>query len=150
MPWVPSFKLGRYRVGLGDRAGAPGAERRRVWVEVGRSGMRPQPSFRSIELVVLAAVAVVMMVVPSVGHIKATMVPMPVSLTDPNSNAADPDIGTFRDDHRFVAGGQRTGKCRHHQERSKKKGKHNALHGILLGWGTLGAPIPRRMRARYS
>jgi hypothetical protein len=53
------------------------------------------------------------------------MVPMPVlSLTDPNSDAADSDIGTFRDNHRSV--GQRTGKSRHHQERSKKKGKHGA------------------------
>jgi len=38
------------------------------------------------------------MVVPSVGHIEASMVPMPVSLTDPNSDAADPDIGAFRDE----------------------------------------------------
>jgi hypothetical protein len=31
------------------------------------------------------------------------MAPMPVSLTDPNSYVADPNIGAFRDDHRFVA-----------------------------------------------
>jgi hypothetical protein len=41
------------------------------------------------------------------------MVPISVSLTDPNSDAADSDIGTFRNDHWFVADGQRTGKCRH-------------------------------------
>jgi hypothetical protein len=55
---------------------------------------------------------------------------MPVSLTDPNSDAA----GDFRDDHWFVAGIQRTGKCRHSQERNEKKGKHSILHGILLEW----------------
>jgi hypothetical protein len=80
-------------------------------------------------------VAIVMVVVvPSVGHIEASMVPMPVSFTDPNSDAADPDIGAFRDDHWFVADVQRTGKCRHRQERNKEKGKHSILHGILLGW----------------
>jgi hypothetical protein len=56
-------------------------------------------------------VAIVMVVV--------VVVPMPVSLTDPNSDAADPDIGAFRDDHWFVADVQRTGKCRHRQERNK-------------------------------
>jgi len=74
------------------------------------------------------------MVVPSVGHIEASMVPMPVSLTDPNSDAADPDIGAFRDDHWFVADIQRTGKCRHRQERNKKKSKNSILHGIFLEW----------------
>jgi len=74
-------------------------------------------------------------VVPSVGHIEASMVPMPMpmSLTDPNSDAADPDIGAFREDHWFVADVQRTGKCRHRQERNKKKGKNRILHGIFLG-----------------
>ena len=55
---------------------------------------------------------------------------MPVSLTDPNSDAA----GDFRDDHWFVADIQRTGKCRHRQERNKKKSKNSILHGIFLGW----------------
>jgi hypothetical protein len=55
----------------------------------------------------------VMVVVPSVGHIEASMVPMPVSLTDPNSDAADPDICAFRDDDGFVADVQSTSKCRH-------------------------------------
>jgi hypothetical protein len=49
-----------------------------------------------------AAVAIVM-VAPSVGHIEASMVPMPVSVTDPNSDVVDPDIGAFRDDHRLIA-----------------------------------------------
>jgi hypothetical protein len=75
-------------------------------------------------------VAIVMVVVPSVGHIEASTVRMPVSLTDPNSDAA----GDFRDDHWFVTDIQRTGKCRHRQERNKKKGKHSILHGIFLGW----------------
>jgi hypothetical protein len=38
------------------------------------------------------------------------MVPMPVSLADPNSDAADPDIGTFSDGCWSVAPGRRTGK----------------------------------------
>ena len=75
-----------------------------------------------------------MVVVPSVGHIEASTIPMPVSLIDPNSDAADSDIGAFRDDHWFVADAQRIGKHRHRQERNKKKGKHSILHGILLGW----------------
>ena len=51
-----------------------------------------------------------MVVVPSVGHIEAgsRMVPMAVSLTDPNSDAADSDIGAFRDDHWFVADAQKS------------------------------------------
>jgi hypothetical protein len=78
-----------------------------------------------------------MVVVPSVGHIEAgsRMVPMAVSLTDPNSDAADSDIGAFRDDHWFVADAQRIGKHRHRQERNKTKGKHSILHGILLRSG---------------
>jgi hypothetical protein len=50
------------------------------------------------------------MAVPS-GQIEVTMVPMPVSLAD--ADATDPDFEVFRDDHRFVADGQRAGKCRH-------------------------------------
>jgi hypothetical protein len=63
------------------------------------------------------------MVVPSVGHIEAgsRMVPMAVSLTDPNSDAADSDIGAFRDDHWFVADAQRIGKHRHRQEGTRKR-----------------------------
>jgi hypothetical protein len=78
-----------------------------------------------------------MVVVPSVGHIEAgsRMVPMAVSLADPNSDAADSDIGAFRDDHWFIADAQRIGKRRHRQERNKKKGKHSILHGILLRSG---------------
>jgi len=60
------------------------------------------------------------------------MVPMPVSLADPNSDAADPDIGTFGDDYWFVATGQRTGKRWHRQERNKRQSKRNILHGTLL------------------
>jgi len=58
---------------------------------------------------ILAAIVMVM-AVPS-GQIEVTMVPMPVSLAD--ADATDPDFEVFRDDHRFVADGQRAGKCRH-------------------------------------
>jgi hypothetical protein len=86
-----------------------------------------------IERVRWSAAVVVMMAVSSRGHIEATMVAMPVSLTDPNSDAADPDVGDFRNDHWF-ADGQRTGKCRHRQKRNKKESKCNILHGTLLCW----------------
>jgi hypothetical protein len=72
------------------------------------------------------------MAVPSGGHIEVAMAPMPVSLADPNSDAADPDIGAFGDNHWFVATGQRTGKRWHRQERNKKESKCNILHGTLL------------------
>jgi hypothetical protein len=52
---------------------------------------------------------VAIVVVPSVGHIETSTVPMLVSLTDPNSDAADPDIGAFGDDQWFVADVHRTG-----------------------------------------
>jgi hypothetical protein len=52
----------------------------------------------------LAVIAIVMEVVVSTfAHIEASMVPMPVSLTDPNSDAADADIYVFRHDDWFVA-----------------------------------------------
>jgi hypothetical protein len=72
-------------------------------------------------------------VVSPCAHIEASIVPMPVPLTDPNSDPADSDIGIFRDDSWFVADVHRTGKCRHGQERNKTKGKHSILHDILLG-----------------
>jgi hypothetical protein len=63
------------------------------------------------------------------------MIPISVSLTDPNPDAADSDFGAFRDDNRFVADVRRTGKCRHGQERNKKKGKHSILHDYSpRGW----------------
>ena len=67
----------------------------------------------------------VMVAVSSIGHIKAStrMVPVPMSFADSNSNAANSDIGAFRDDHWFVADAQRIGKHRHRQERNKKKGQ---------------------------
>jgi hypothetical protein len=88
-------------------------------------------------ILAVVVVAIVMVAVSSIGHIKAStrMVLVPVSLTDSNSDAADSDIGAFRDDHWFVADVRRTGKCRHRQKRNKKKGKHSSLHDILLGLG---------------
>jgi hypothetical protein len=47
----------------------------------------------------VVVVAIVMVVVSSIGHIKASTRTVPVSLTDPNSDAADSDIGTFRNDN---------------------------------------------------
>jgi hypothetical protein len=41
------------------------------------------------------------------------MVPMPVFDTDANSDWTDSNFDVFRHDHRFVAGAQRAGKCRH-------------------------------------
>jgi hypothetical protein len=53
---------------------------------------------------VLAVIAIVMdVVVSTFAHIEAGIVPVPVSLTDPNSDAADPDIYVFRHDDWFVA-----------------------------------------------
>jgi hypothetical protein len=89
-------------------------------------------------------------VVSSCAHIEAGMVPISVSLTDPNPDASDPNIDVFRDDNWFVADVQKTSKRRHCQERNKKKSKHSILHDILLGFGTLAVPILRRMRAWYS
>jgi hypothetical protein len=72
-------------------------------------------------------------VVLSVEHDRA--VPMPVSVTDANSDTADIDTDTFRDDHWLVAGVRGSGKCRHRQHRIKKKGEQNILHdGTLFGW----------------
>ena len=85
-------------------------------------------------ILAVVVVAIVMVVVSSIDHIKANtrMVPVPMSFADSNSNAADSDIGAFRDDHWFVADVQRTGKYRHRQKRNKKKGKHSSLHDVLL------------------
>ena len=68
------------------------------------------PSDRTDALPAVAIAVAVVMVVLSVEHDR--VVPMPVSVTDPNSDAADPDVDAFRDDHWFVADVQRTGKCR--------------------------------------
>ena len=38
---------------------------------------------------------------------------MPVSHANANANVADLNSDVFRDDHWFVAGAQRAGKCRH-------------------------------------
>lgn len=61
---------------------------------------------------ILAAIVMVMAV--SRGHVEVTMVPMPVSLANAKANnVADLNSDVFRDDHWFVAGAQRAGKCRH-------------------------------------
>jgi hypothetical protein len=78
---------------------------------------------------VVAIVVAMVIVVLSVEHDSAVM--MPVSVADANSDAAD--IDAFRDDHRLVAGVRRTGECRHCQKRNNKKGKHSILHSTLFG-----------------
>jgi hypothetical protein len=102
-------------------------------------------------ILAVVVVAIVMVVVSTIAHIKAStrMVPVPMSFADSNSNAADSDIGAFRDDHWFVADVQRTGKYRHRQKRNKKKGKHSSLHDVLLD-ETLAVPMLGRMRLWYS
>jgi hypothetical protein len=64
---------------------------------------------------ILAAIVtpIVTMIAVSSGHIEVTMVPMPVSGTDVNSDWTDSDFDVFRDDHRFVGGAQGASKCRH-------------------------------------
>jgi hypothetical protein len=64
-------------------------------------------------IVVAIVVAIVMVVAMSRGHVEGTMVPMPVFDTDANSDWTDSNFDVFRHDHRFVAGAQRAGKCRH-------------------------------------
>jgi hypothetical protein len=62
----------------------------------------------------LVVIAIIMEAVVSLGaHIEASMVPMAMSLTDPNPDASDPDIDVFRNDNWFVADIRRAGKCRH-------------------------------------
>jgi hypothetical protein len=102
-------------------------------------------------ILAVVVVAIVMVVVSSIAHIEATtrMVPVPMSFADSDPNAADSDIGAFRDDHWFVADVQRTGKYRHRQKRNKKKGKHSGLHDVLLD-KTLAVPTLGRMRAWRS
>ena len=91
-----------------------------------------------------------MMVVPSGGQIETAMVPMPVSLANPNSDAADPDIGAFGDDYWFVAAGQRTGKRRHRQGAGPRK-KANANFFMTLSFvGTHSVPLSGRVLAWYS
>ena len=71
--------------------------------------------------------------VPSFAHIKASMAPILVSLTYPNSDASDPNIDAFREDNWFAADVQRTSKRRHCQEQNKRKSKHSILLDNLLG-----------------
>ncbi len=99
-------------------------------------------------VIVVAIVVAMVMVVLSVEHDRGcAVVPMPMLVTDVNSDVADPDLDAFRDDHRFGAGVRRTGKCRYRQERNETKRKQSILHGTLFGWG-LYVPMPVRMRAR--
>jgi len=94
----------------------------------------------------LAAVAIAVaavMVMASVEHDALVMMPMSVTDADANSDAADTDLDAFRDDHWFVAGVQRAGKCRQRQKRNKNKAEQNILHdGTLFGWGQSTSRYP--------
>ena len=95
----------------------------------------------------LTAIVVVMVVVVRSDN---NVIPMPVPVTDVNSDGADSDFDVFRDDHWFVAGVRRSGKCRHGQKRNNEKGKQSILHDTtLFGWGFY-VPMPARMRACYT
>ena len=85
-------------------------------------GYEPPVSVRRLHIILTVVVIVTGVVVSSFAHIQASTVPISVSLTDPNPDAADFDFGAFRDDNPFVADVRRTGKCRHGQERNNKKG----------------------------
>jgi hypothetical protein len=99
----------------------------------------------------VAIVAVVMvMAVPSGGHIEVTMVPMPMPVADVNSHRADSDFDVFRYDYWFVAGVRRSGKCRHGQKRNNEKGKQSILHDTtLFGWGILRPDAGQNARLLY-
>ena len=65
-------------------------------------------------IVIAIVMAIVMVMAVSRVHVEVTMVPMPVSLANAKANnVADLNSDVFRDDHWFVAGAQRAGKCRH-------------------------------------
>jgi hypothetical protein len=65
-----------------------------------------------VDVLPAIVMAIVMVIAMSRGHVEITMVPMPVSDTDVNSDWTDSNFDVFRHDHRFVAGAQRAGKCR--------------------------------------
>jgi hypothetical protein len=66
---------------------------------------------RAAVILAVIVMAIVMVMAVSRGHVEVTMVPMPMSLA--NADVADLNSDVFRDDHWFVAGAQRAGKCRH-------------------------------------
>jgi hypothetical protein len=72
-------------------------------------------------IVMVIVMVIVMMVAMSRGHVEVTMVSMPVSLADANTDVADLNSDVFRDDHWFVASAQRARKCRHRYKRNNKK-----------------------------
>ncbi len=57
--------------------------------------------------------AIVMGMAVSRSHVEVIMVPMPLWLANANADVANFNSDFFRDDHWFVAGAQRAGKCRH-------------------------------------
>jgi hypothetical protein len=78
-------------------------------------------------------------VVSSCAHIEAGMVPISVSLTDPNPDPSDPNIDVFRDDNWLVADVQRTSKRRlQHGERRKgpQEGARLVARSLISSVGT--------------
>jgi hypothetical protein len=99
---------------------------------------RPTQVLRRLAAVAVLIAIVIVIVVGAIAVDHDVVVAMPVSIAAVNSDAANPDIDVFRDDHRVIAGVHRTGKCRHCQEWNKTKSKHSILgilHGTLFGWG---------------
>jgi len=92
--------------------------------------------------------AAIFVFVVMVVHADDSVIPMPVPVTDVNSDGADSDFDVFRDDHWFVAGVRRTGKCRHRQERNGEKRKQSILHDTTfsLNWGPFGPDIKQNAR----
>ena len=129
LPQDPSHRLWRWR-GDTRRREAPSLDcRKNVKVRFKSSDL--DKVMPQLNVCAWSAVIVVVIAAPSGGHIEVAMAPMPVSFADPNSDAADPDIGAFGDNYWFVATGQRTGKRWHRQDRNEKESKCNILHGTL-------------------
>jgi len=68
---------------------------------------------RAVDILTAIVMAIVIATVMALSreHVEVTMVPMPVPHA--NANVADLNSDVFRDDHWFVTGTQRAGKCRH-------------------------------------
>jgi len=66
---------------------------------------------RAVNILPVIVVAIVMVMAVSRGQVEVTVVPAMVSHAD--ADAADLNSDACRDDHWFVAGAQRAGKCRH-------------------------------------
>ena len=59
-------------------------------------------SLRRLHFILVVVPIIKEAAVPSFAHIKASMAPILVSLTYPNSDASDPNIDAFREDNWFA------------------------------------------------